>query len=114
MVPVIAVREYLAEDGTSPFGAWFRGLDSTAAAFVTVALARLGDGNTSRMQSIGHGAAELKIDRGPGYRVYVGWDGRTMVILLGGGTKRRQSADIRTALAHWQDYKSRKSNEART
>ena len=51
----------------------------------------------------------MRIDRGPGYRVYFGWDGKVLVILLGGGTKRRQQKDIETALQRWRDYKLRKS-----
>jgi putative addiction module killer protein len=51
----------------------------------------------------------LRIDRGPGYRVYFGWDGKVLVILLGGGTKRRQQNDIEAALRRWRDYKARKS-----
>jgi putative addiction module killer protein len=54
---------------------------------VTVAIERLADGNVSRVKSIGEGAAEIRIDRGPGYRVYFGWDGPTLVVLLGGGTE---------------------------
>jgi len=73
-----------------------------------VALSRLADGNTSNVAPIGSGAAELKIDRGPGYRIYFGRDGRTLVVLLGGGTKRRQQRDIAAALAAWRDYKARK------
>ena len=75
---------------------------------MTVALERLADGNVSNVKSIGEGVAELKINRGPGYRVYFGWDGNTLVILLGGGTKRRQSKDIEVALGRWRDYKARK------
>jgi putative addiction module killer protein len=59
-------------------------------------------------ESIGEGVAELKINRGPGYRIYFGWDGKTPVILLGGGTKRRQQNDIQAALRRWRDYKKRK------
>lgn len=109
MVPSVAIEEFITEQGASPFADWFSGLDAQAAAIVTVALARLADGNTSRVEPIGDGASELKINRGPGYRVYFGWDGRVLVILLGGGTKRRQSADIAQALIHWRDYKSRKA-----
>jgi len=58
--------------------------------------------------AIREGAAEVKIDRGPGYRIYFGWDGRTLVVLLGGGTKRRQQRDLTAALAVWRDYKERK------
>jgi putative addiction module killer protein len=51
---------------------------------------------------------EYKLDFGPGYRVYFGKDGETLVILLGGGTKKRQQRDIEAALANWHDYKRRK------
>src|SRR5262245_26419044 len=66
------IREYLSDNGSSPFGQWFEALGPQAAAIVTVALGRLGDGNTSNVKPIGDGAAELRIDRGPGYRVYFG------------------------------------------
>ncbi|WP_454634110.1 type II toxin-antitoxin system RelE/ParE family toxin [Bradyrhizobium cenepequi] len=104
------IEEYVSE-GSSPFRRWFDGLDVQAAASVTVAIERLADGNTSNVKSIGEGAAELKINRGPGYRVYFGWDGNTLVILLGGGTKRRQQNDIEAALRRWRDYKQRKRSK---
>jgi putative addiction module killer protein len=104
---MIRIEEYLSE-GSSPFQKWFDGLDVQAAAGVTVAIERLADGNTSNVKPIGEGAAELKINRGPGYRVYFGWDGKVLVILLGGGTKRRQQSDIDAALRRWRDYKKRK------
>jgi putative addiction module killer protein len=106
---MIRIEEYLSENGESPFRQWFDDLDPQAAAIVTVAIGRLGDGNTSNVKSIGKGAAELRIDRGPGYRIYFGWDGKVLVILLGGGTKRRQQSDIAAALRRWRDYKVRKS-----
>jgi|SRR6185437_15865708 len=106
---MISVREYISEQGESPFRRWFDGVDAQAAAIVTVAIGRLGDGNTSNVRPIGEGAAELRIDRGPGYRIYFGWDGKVLVILLGGGTKRRQQNDIEAALRRWRDYKRRKS-----
>lgn len=106
---MIRIEEYQDDGQRSPFGVWFDGLDPSAAAIVTVALTRLADGNTSRVEPIGEGAAEIKIDRGPGYRIYFGWDGKTLVILLGGGTKQRQQRDIQAALACWRDYKARKT-----
>jgi len=104
---MIRIEEYVS-DGISPFRRWFEGLDEQAAAIVTVAIERLSDGNTSNVRPIGEGAAELKINRGPGYRVYFGSDGKVLVILLGGGTKRRQHNDIEAALRRWRDYKKRK------
>jgi putative addiction module killer protein len=65
-------------------------------------------GNTSNVKSVGAGVLELKIDFGPGYRVYFGKDGVEIVILLGGGTKKRQDRDIQTAHVRWQNYKDRK------
>jgi putative addiction module killer protein len=107
---MIRIEEYVSE-GSSPFRRWFDGLDVQAAASVTVAIERLAEGNTSNVKPIGEGAAELKINRGPGYRVYFGWDGKVLVILLGGGTKRRQQNDIEAALRRWRDYKKRKRSE---
>jgi putative addiction module killer protein len=107
---MIRIEEYMSE-GSSPFRRWFDGLDVQAAAGVTVAIERLAEGNTSSVKPIGEGAAELKINRGPGYRVYFGWDGKVLVILLGGGTKRRQQNDIDAALRRWRDYKKRQRSE---
>lgn len=104
---MIRIEEYVSE-GLSPFRRWFDGLDVQAAAGVTVAIERLAEGNTSNTKSIGEGAAELRINRGPGYRIYFGWDGKVLVILLGGGTKQRQQNDIDAALRRWRDYKKRK------
>ncbi len=90
--------------GTSPFRDWFDDLDARAAARVTVALTRLENGNTSNVESVGNGVSELKIDFGPGYRVYFGRDGQRLVILLAGGTKKRQQKDIDAAKARWRSY----------
>ncbi|OGQ97128.1 MAG: addiction module protein [Deltaproteobacteria bacterium RIFOXYD12_FULL_57_12] len=104
------ILEYLTDDGASPFRAWFDALESRAAAKVTTALVRLGMGNTSNVKSVGSGVHECKIDYGPGYRVYFGMDGKELVILVGGGSKKGQSLDIRTAGDRWTDYKKRKKH----
>jgi putative addiction module killer protein len=104
----VRTLEYLDAHGHSPFGRWFSGLDANAAAKVTIALIRLGQGNLSNAKSVGGGLQEYRIDFGPGYRVYFGRDGDTLIILLGGGTKKRQHQDIATAQARWADYKRRK------
>ena len=64
-----------------------------------------GEGNLANVKSVGEGVLECKIDFGPGYRVYFGRDGDTLLILLTGGTKKRQQRDINAAIAYWQDYK---------
>ena len=107
----MAIRDYLLPDGRSPYARWFTRLDARAAAKVSVALTRLGLGNDSNTKSLGGGVSELKIDFGPGYRVFYGKDGDQLIILLGGGTKKRQSEDIETAKALWHDYKQRKKKE---
>ena len=102
------VREYQDGGGRSPFAAWFDVLDAAAAANVTVALTRLASGNTSHVKGVGAGVFELKVDFGPGYRIYFGKDGNEIVILLGGGTKKRQQRDIEAAHGRWQSYRRRR------
>jgi len=79
----------------------------------SVALVRLGEGNTSNAKGIGEGVLEYRIDWGPGYRVYFGSDGETLVILLTGGTKQRQQRDIERAKELWADYKRRRKPPGR-
>jgi putative addiction module killer protein len=107
-VPAICVLEYLDALGRSPFRRWFDGLDATAAARVGAYLYRLEQGNFSRVEGVGGGVFELRIDFGPGYRVYFGKDGDMVVILLGGSAKKDQDAAIERALKAWPDYKRRK------
>lgn len=102
------LRYYVADKGQSPFEGWFSELDVAAAAKVSVALARLESGNLSNVKTVGEGVLEYRIDWGPGYRVYFGRDGAILVILLSGGTKKRQQRDIETAKALWADYKRRR------
>jgi putative addiction module killer protein len=108
---MLVIREYVDARGRSPFAAWFDDLDARAAAKVTVALARIEMGNLSSVKGIGGGVLEYRIDWGPGYRVYLGRDGETLVILLAGGTKRRQQPDIAAAQERWADYKRRRKEE---
>lgn len=105
---MVTVRQYVAPDGTSPFEQWLGDLDDIAAARVLTTVTRIGQGNFSNVKGVGGGVFESRIDVGPGYRVYFGKDGATVVILLGGGTKKRQARDIADAHRCWQDYKQRK------
>lgn len=104
----IRVLEYLDSAGLSPFRSWFDDLDATAATKVAAALYRLGQGNFSNVKGVTGGIFEYRVDFGPGYRVYFGKDGPALVILLGGGSKKRQSRDIKTVADAWIDYKRRK------
>ena len=107
----LSIREYLDRAGSSAFAGWFQTLDAVAAAKVTTAVRRLELGNFSNVKGIGAGVFEYRIDFGPGYRVYFGKDGDVVVILLGGGTKKRQDRDIASAQERWADYKKRRARE---
>jgi putative addiction module killer protein len=106
---MIEVREYLNQNGHSPFATWSDRLNREAAAKVAAALARMQQGNLSKAKGVGAGVHEYRIDFGPGYRIYFGKDGDRLVVLVGGGTKKRQQNDINTALYRWRDYKLRKA-----
>ncbi|MBL9122069.1 MAG: type II toxin-antitoxin system RelE/ParE family toxin [Planctomycetaceae bacterium] len=78
-----------------------------ARAKILARVARLEAGNFGDCKPLREGVSELRIDWGPGYRVYYAMFGRTVVLLLCGGDKRRQSADIDKAVEYWKDYKQR-------
>ena len=103
-MPQFSLVEYL-EDEKSYFAEWFSGLD---AARPRRYIRRMEFGNFGDSKSVGKGVRELRIDFGPGYRVYYGIDEGRIVLLLGGGTKRGQSRDIRNAIDRWTTYKERK------
>lgn len=109
---VLELRYYITAGGDCPFESWFSDLGAAAAAKVSVALVRLGQGSTSNAKTVGEGVLEYRIDWGPGYRVYFGRDGETLVILLTGGTKQRQQRDIERAKELWADYKRRRKPPA--
>lgn len=98
---MIEIKEYIDPHGNSSFRAWFDGLDVQAALKVNTYLTRMGHGNFSAVQPVGNGVYQCRIHWGPGYRVYFGKEGERLVILLGGGSKRRQQADIKRAQALW-------------
>jgi putative addiction module killer protein len=102
------VQEYLSKNGSSPYQEWFDALDTMAAAKVAVAKSRLELGNTSNIKWF-DGIGEYRIDWGPGYRIYLIQDGKHLIVLLGGGTKKNQQSDIERAKLLSQDYKQRKS-----
>ena len=107
--PLVSYRvvELLLEDGSSPYADWFATLRPVEAAKVTVAKLRMEQGNLSCVEWF-RGIGEYKIDWGPGYRIYLAKDGMTLIVLLGGGTKKRQQKDIERAIELWKLYKQRK------
>lgn len=106
------VRVYESRQGTRPFEDWLRGLrDSRARQRVRTRINRLRLGNFGDYKTVGGGVCELRVDYGPGYRIYYGRDGAEIVILLVGGDKRRQDCDIQTATEYWADYQARESED---
>lgn len=102
------LREYATTNGKSPFSEWLNSLkDVQGRAKIRIRLDRLRLGNRGDCKAVGGGVQELRIDFGPGYRVYFGEDGKTLILLLCGGDKSTQSRDIERAKANWQDYKQR-------
>jgi putative addiction module killer protein len=111
---VFEIRHYRNAQGRTPFAEWFSGLrDRQARARIVARLERLETGNFGDCKGVGGGVSELRIDWGPGYRVYFGRDGQTVIILLCGGDKRKQDSDIKKAVELWQQFVNRKRSEPR-
>ena len=108
---MIELRGYIDEKGNKRFAQWLDGLNAEAASKVTIALTRMELGNFSKVEGVGSGVFEYKIDFGPGYRIYFGKDGDRLVILIGGGIKKRRRQDIAAAQECWAAYKRRKKQE---
>lgn len=105
MQPAVEILEYLTEDGHNPFREWLETLnDREARARVRVRINRIRLGNFGDSKSVGSGISELRIPYGPGYRVYFGKQGNTVVVLLCAGDKRTQRRDIEVAQERWQEY----------
>ena len=107
---MIELRRYQLEDKSAPVTKWLRDLrDTRARAQIEVRLRRVSAGNFGNCKSVGDGVSELKLDIGTGYRVYYGKHGQALVVLLCGGDKGSQQADITRAKAYWTDWKRRNS-----
>ena len=104
---------YHLADGSSPYEEWFNGLDAVTARRIDDSVSRMAAGNFCNCKPIEsstvNGVFERTLDFGPGWRVYYGRDGATVVLLLTGGSKRTQRRDIARALSLWQDFKTRKA-----
>jgi len=102
------LTDYLTEDGRDPMKDWLASLaDRQARARIMVRLQRMTTGNFGDCKPLVDGVWELRIDYGPGYRVYYTRAGKELVLLLIGGDKRKQQADIDTATAYWKDWNRR-------
>ncbi len=100
------IRVYVTPDGQCPFNVWFGRLkDSRAKVKIDVRIERLAQGNWGDCKNVRGGVYELRIDFGPGYRVYFGKAGTDLILLLCGGDKSSQQRDIAEARAYWDDYK---------
>jgi putative addiction module killer protein len=103
------IRIYLTKAGRSPFEEWFDDLtDERAQARILARIARLRSGNPGDWKPLGDGVLEMRIDYGPGYRLYFGPEGNRLIILLVGGDKKTQAKDIKRAKEFWHDYKQSK------
>ncbi|WP_062270077.1 type II toxin-antitoxin system RelE/ParE family toxin [Endozoicomonas arenosclerae] len=103
------VREYIRDDGSSPYKNWFNRLPSQAAAKVATAIVRMETGNTSSIKWFS-GLGECKINWGPGLRIYLTKEDDNVNVLFGGGDKASQQSDIAKATKLLAEYKARKKS----
>ena len=105
----VQVQLYIARNGRAPFEEWLKRLkDRQARAKIQTRIIRLCLGNMGDAKAVGEGVQELRIDYGPGYRLYFGQVGGTTVLLLCGGDKGTQATDIKKAKEYWADYQQRR------
>ena len=104
------IRHYLTEPGNDVFGDWLDELTDRKAAYKIIArVQRLGLGNAGDFRNLDDGVSELKIDFGPGYRVYYARTGKVILMLLCGGDKSTQKQDIEHAKRNLKDFQSREA-----
>lgn len=101
------IREYVTSAGKNPFREWLNGLDRPVKARIQARILRLEWGNLGDHKAVGDGVYEIRLDFGPGYRIYFGFDGDDVIILLCGGSKGSQPRDIRRVRDYWLDYRER-------
>ena len=102
------LRHYFNSEGQDLFGRWLDGLrDRQAQARIAARMTRLSNGNFGDCKPVGDGVWELRVDWGPGYRVYYAIEGKRVVLLCDGGDKRTQAADIERAIGRWNEWQQR-------
>ncbi|MGK5089990.1 type II toxin-antitoxin system RelE/ParE family toxin [Bdellovibrionota bacterium FG-2] len=103
------VENYVTPDGSDVFHGWLDALgDDRARVLIDKTIAKIRLGNLGDHKSVGGGVQEVRLDYGPGYRIYIGEHGNTLVIILCGSTKKRQQKTIDLAKGYWKDWKERK------
>jgi putative addiction module killer protein len=107
---IVKIAIYTTASGKSPYKEWLSDLDTTTRAIIRTRLDRivLGNYGDCKVLSGAKGIAELRINFGPGYRLYFGKDGESLVILLTGGNKGTQDKDVAKAKKYWSEYKELK------
>ena len=113
MLKMIEFTEYIDANGKSPFAQWFDALDAVAATKVRVYTTRVELGNYSNVEPVGEGLSEIKIDFGPGFRVYFRKEKEKLLLLLGGSSKKGQQKAIDAAKLAWKKYDSDRKQSAR-
>ena len=107
----LSIREYLSLAGVNSFRTWLGAQPAPVIARVHARLLRVEIGNLGDTRSVGHGVQEMRIDYGPGIRIYFGRQGNAVILVLCGGDKRSQRTDIVRARRYWLDYLSRTSHD---
>jgi len=106
------VTNYLTSKGHDPYAEWFNTVaDRQAKTRILTRIARMTVGNFGDHKPLSDGVWELRINYGPGYRVYYAQAGKQLILLLMGGDKRKQQADIQSAIEHWKDWQQRESKK---
>ena len=106
---MLEILDYLDSQGQDPYATWLAGLaDRMARARVLVRVNRMAAGNFGDCKPVADGVWELRVDHGPGYRVYYAQAGKRLILLLAGGDKRKQQADINAAVLRWDDWQQRR------
>ena len=112
---MIEIKFFKTPNGKVPFREWYYGLkDKKSQSKITERFNRIVLGNFGNYKALGNGLYELKIDYGPGYRVYYGFKGKEVVIILCGGDKGSQAKDIKIAEGYWFLYKEHKNGNGRS
>jgi putative addiction module killer protein len=105
------IKEYIRDNGQNPYREWLDSLDTKVRARIQARIFRVQLGNLGDINSVDDGVFEFRFFFGAGVRVYFGFDGSELVLLICGGIKRTQSKDIKIAHALWQEYLGSKHDE---